>query len=260
MSRTDSQARYAAAGGHLTLLCKVGAVGVHCFLWLSDHLKLWYKVSLCVRNRILPYLVCKKLYANRVVCLNSVGKKCPDDLLFPPGFWGAHSIDTFLSHEAAGKDLWMAVKQCNMTVTIWWILYIQISFMLHTFILYRTFFFKSHEVCFKPNVVPNIQYAIWDAAHVSELEQVKCFIEMIYLIRSTPSQVKTTIWRTNDPPQANIKSLHLWLMWHQLKGAARATDHHLALISQSDHEGWIILLSNFHQHQSWQAFPKITFS
>lgn len=117
-----------------------------------------------------------------------------------------HSIDTLLSHEAAGKDFLNGGE--DIAVTTWWILYIQILFILHTFILYRTYFFKRREVCFKPNV-PTIQYAIWDAARVSELVQVKCFIEMIYLIKSTPSQVKSTIWRTNDPPQANIKSLHL---------------------------------------------------
>jgi len=67
---------------------------------------------------------------------------------------------------------------------------------------------------------------------------VRSFIEIIHLIRVTPSQVKSTICRTNDPPQANIRSLHLWRMWQRHKGAARATDHHLVLISQSGHEGW----------------------
>jgi len=54
-----------------------------------------------------------------------------------------------------------------------------------------------------------MQYVDLDAAHVSELVQVRSFIEIIHLIRVTPSQVKSTICRTNDPPQANIRSLHL---------------------------------------------------
>ncbi len=34
--------------------------------------------------------------------------------LFPVGFLSVHSMDTLLSHEAMGEELWMAVKQCNL--------------------------------------------------------------------------------------------------------------------------------------------------
>jgi len=37
----------------------------------------------------------------------TVGEKYPDDQLLP-AFWNAHMMDTFLSHDAAGEDLWMA--------------------------------------------------------------------------------------------------------------------------------------------------------
>ncbi len=37
-------------------------------------------------------------------------EKFLDSLLLPMGFWSMHPKDTLLSHEALGKDLWIAVK------------------------------------------------------------------------------------------------------------------------------------------------------
>ena len=34
-------------------------------------------------------------------------------LLFPARFWSVHTMDTLLSHEAKGEDLWMSVKRRN---------------------------------------------------------------------------------------------------------------------------------------------------
>ncbi len=54
----------------------------------------------------------------------TVGEKYPDYILLSPGSWSAHPIDTLLSHEATGEDLWMAVKWQqtlvgHMTMTTW---------------------------------------------------------------------------------------------------------------------------------------------
>ncbi len=54
----------------------------------------------------------------------TVSKKFPDDLLLLSGFYSVHSIDTLLSHEATGEDVWMTIHNFRRTV---WLAYFQTS-------------------------------------------------------------------------------------------------------------------------------------
>ncbi len=79
----------------------------HAFsLWL--HLKLHTSLLYSRRKQYVT-----KKYDRIHSTHERVGKKYPDDLLLLAWFWSVHRMDTLLSHEAAGEDLWMAAKQRN---------------------------------------------------------------------------------------------------------------------------------------------------
>jgi len=44
------------------------------------------------------------------VLLKKGAKNYPGDLLLLGRFWSEDSMDTLLSHEARGEDLWMAIE------------------------------------------------------------------------------------------------------------------------------------------------------
>ncbi len=68
--------------------------------------------------------------------------KDSDNLILPVRFWSAYPMDTLLSHEATGADLWMTVKRCN------WNCMVTYSHYTHSDIEHT--FFKCHKV-FKSN-------------------------------------------------------------------------------------------------------------
>lgn len=54
-------------------------------------------------SKMFEFVVFKKLSA----------VKHPDDLQLLVSFWSVHSMETLLSHEATGEELWMAVNRGN---------------------------------------------------------------------------------------------------------------------------------------------------
>jgi len=57
---------------------------------------------------------------DRIHSTNKRDKKYLDDLLLPARFWNLHTMETLLSHEATGQDLWMPVKWHNWH---WWVIW-----------------------------------------------------------------------------------------------------------------------------------------
>lgn len=71
----------------------------------------------CIWNHIL--LRCNSRRKMLKFIVFTVGEKYPDDLVFLPRFWSLHPLDTLLSHEATGENLWMAVKRHNWCYVTW---------------------------------------------------------------------------------------------------------------------------------------------
>ncbi len=50
-----------------------------------------------------------------------IGGKYPDDLILPQRFGSVHLVNTLLSHEATGEELWMAVMLVGHGTVIAWL-------------------------------------------------------------------------------------------------------------------------------------------
>ncbi len=79
-------------------------------IWMNESMNHSLKQVLCLKlNTSLLYCMWKTVRQKNSQFHKTVGEKYPDDL----GYYlhqDLHSVDTLLSHEATGENLWMAMK------------------------------------------------------------------------------------------------------------------------------------------------------
>jgi len=105
--------------------CSVILTSAQLHLLYKSHTSCYIVCEKQIYNHILPAIYCSMQKAKqkkyvRIHNTQRLGKKYTDDLLRPMRFWSVHMMDTLLSHEATGEDLWiMLTLTGHMIMTTW---------------------------------------------------------------------------------------------------------------------------------------------
>ncbi len=96
-----------------------------------------------------------------------VGKMYLDDLLLLARFWSVHTMNTLLSHEATGEDLWMAVTRRRSPDDK--MVYVVRPYYTYTYYIERTLFGRKVITYKKKTNKKNYstEYVILDAAKIT---------------------------------------------------------------------------------------------